>query len=205
MLLYKLWLTEPFSLEHCNVLLHYPTIGLKISLHFNIQSEVKPKPIVFHSLTFSRASRQLHDCIYLEFWLVHGIFCDLCDWLLTVITLFLGLRHPIENHSLLKWHLLVTLDFCTLFYSLRRQVAAISKLTARGMFFWDYGNAFLLEASRAGEDQNSVRIVINLKTFYAFSLQPVTKLPTSCLAVPLFTGQLTNQQTLLYVAISTDS
>ncbi|KAL9960400.1 hypothetical protein ACROYT_G033851 [Oculina patagonica] len=36
--------------------------------------------------------------------------------------------------------------------SLRRQVAAINKLTARGMFFWDYGNAFLLEASRAGAD-----------------------------------------------------
>jgi len=36
--------------------------------------------------------------------------------------------------------------------SLRRQVAAINALSARGMFFWDYGNAFLLEASRAGAD-----------------------------------------------------
>lgn len=34
--------------------------------------------------------------------------------------------------------------------SLRRQVLAINKLHAAGMFFWDYGNAFLLEASRAG-------------------------------------------------------
>ena len=34
--------------------------------------------------------------------------------------------------------------------SLRRQVDAINKLTARGMYFFDYGNAFLLEASRAG-------------------------------------------------------
>lgn len=34
--------------------------------------------------------------------------------------------------------------------SLRRQVEAINKLTARGMYFFDYGNAFLLEASRAG-------------------------------------------------------
>ena len=33
--------------------------------------------------------------------------------------------------------------------SLRRQVAAIHALHARGMHFWDYGNAFLLEASRA--------------------------------------------------------
>ncbi len=36
--------------------------------------------------------------------------------------------------------------------SLRRQVAAINKLTARGMYFFDYGNAFLLESSRAGAD-----------------------------------------------------
>ncbi|XP_015730537.1 urocanate hydratase isoform X2 [Coturnix japonica] len=36
--------------------------------------------------------------------------------------------------------------------SLRRQVAAINRLTDKGMFFWDYGNAFLLEAQRAGAD-----------------------------------------------------
>jgi urocanate hydratase len=36
--------------------------------------------------------------------------------------------------------------------SLRRQVAAINRLTAGGMYFFDYGNAFLLESSRAGAD-----------------------------------------------------
>ena len=36
--------------------------------------------------------------------------------------------------------------------SLRRQVDAINALTAKGMYFFDYGNAFLLEASRAGAD-----------------------------------------------------
>ena len=36
--------------------------------------------------------------------------------------------------------------------SLRRQVDAINRLAARGMYFFDYGNAFLLEASRAGAD-----------------------------------------------------
>ena len=36
--------------------------------------------------------------------------------------------------------------------SLRRQVAAINVLAARGMYFFDYGNAFLLESSRAGAD-----------------------------------------------------
>jgi urocanate hydratase len=34
--------------------------------------------------------------------------------------------------------------------SLRRQVDAVNAMTARGMHFWDYGNAFLLEAGRAG-------------------------------------------------------
>ncbi|MBP3356495.1 MAG: urocanate hydratase [Rikenellaceae bacterium] len=36
--------------------------------------------------------------------------------------------------------------------SLRRQVAAINRLADRGMYFFDYGNAFLLEASRAGAE-----------------------------------------------------
>jgi urocanate hydratase len=36
--------------------------------------------------------------------------------------------------------------------SLRRQVDAINVHTARGTYFFDYGNAFLLEASRAGGD-----------------------------------------------------
>ena len=36
--------------------------------------------------------------------------------------------------------------------SLHRQVAAINSMCERGMYFWDYGNAFLLEASRAGAD-----------------------------------------------------
>ncbi|MBI1266644.1 MAG: urocanate hydratase [Cryomorphaceae bacterium] len=36
--------------------------------------------------------------------------------------------------------------------SLRRHAAAINKHTAKGTYFFDYGNAFLLEASRAGGD-----------------------------------------------------
>jgi len=36
--------------------------------------------------------------------------------------------------------------------SLRKQAAAINKHAARGTYFFDYGNAFLLEASRAGAD-----------------------------------------------------
>jgi len=36
--------------------------------------------------------------------------------------------------------------------TLRRHVAAVNTLHARGMYFFDYGNAFLLESSRAGAD-----------------------------------------------------
>ena len=36
--------------------------------------------------------------------------------------------------------------------SLRRHVAAVNKLAEKGMYFFDYGNAFLLESSRAGAD-----------------------------------------------------
>jgi urocanate hydratase len=36
--------------------------------------------------------------------------------------------------------------------SLNRQVAAINRLTTGGMYFFDYGNAFLLESGRAGAD-----------------------------------------------------
>ena len=36
--------------------------------------------------------------------------------------------------------------------SLRRHIAAINELAAKGMYFFDYGNAFLLESSRAGAD-----------------------------------------------------
>jgi urocanate hydratase len=36
--------------------------------------------------------------------------------------------------------------------SLRRQVAAINAVASSGLFFWDYGNAFLIQAQRAGAD-----------------------------------------------------
>jgi len=36
--------------------------------------------------------------------------------------------------------------------SLKRHVLAVNKLCEKGMYFFDYGNAFLLEASRAGAD-----------------------------------------------------
>lgn len=38
------------------------------------------------------------------------------------------------------------------YQSLRRHVKAVNRIAANGMYFWDYGNAFLLEASRAGAD-----------------------------------------------------
>ena len=36
--------------------------------------------------------------------------------------------------------------------TLRRHADAVNSLVAKGTYFWDYGNAFLLESSRAGAD-----------------------------------------------------
>ena len=36
--------------------------------------------------------------------------------------------------------------------TLREHVDAVNQLTGKGMYFFDYGNAFLLEANRAGAD-----------------------------------------------------
>jgi hypothetical protein len=43
------------------------------------------------------------------------------------------------------------------FYSIRRQLAAIDKLHARDMYFFDYGNAFLLTAKRAGMNKREIK------------------------------------------------
>jgi urocanate hydratase len=48
-----------------------------------------------------------------------------------------------EDPEIFKKHIQATLN---------RHVNAINKMTARGMYFFDYGNAFLLEASRASAD-----------------------------------------------------
>ncbi|NOY37201.1 MAG: urocanate hydratase [Chlorobi bacterium] len=52
-------------------------------------------------------------------------------------------RMMVENPALFKEKVVT---------SLRRQVAAINRMTDKGMYFWDYGNAFLLESGRAGAD-----------------------------------------------------
>ncbi|MEN8125947.1 MAG: urocanate hydratase [Bacteroidota bacterium] len=54
--------------------------------------------------------------------------------------------------------------------SLRRQADAINKHTAKGTYFFDYGNAFLLEASRAGAD-----IFLNSPTFQDRKNPPVSR------------------------------
>ena len=57
--------------------------------------------------------------------------------------------------------------------SLIRQVAAINKLAAHGMFFWDYGNAFLLEARRAGADVGLQEDPTGLKFRYPSYVQDI--------------------------------
>lgn len=60
-------------------------------------------------------------------------------------------------------------------HSLKRQVAAINALAAQGMYFFDYGNAFLLESGRAGAD--------------VFLTSPNPSLPGGGLRTPLPSGE----------------
>ena len=58
-------------------------------------------------------------------------------------------------------------------HSLRRQVRAINKHTAKGTYFFDYGNAFLLEASRAGADVMSDNPTIGREFKYPSYVQDI--------------------------------
>lgn len=57
--------------------------------------------------------------------------------------------------------------------SLRRQARAINKHTAKGTYFFDYGNAFLLEASRAGADVMSDHPTIGREFKYPSYVQDI--------------------------------
>lgn len=57
--------------------------------------------------------------------------------------------------------------------SLRRQVKAINTLSDRGLFFWDYGNAFLLEAQRCGANVAAEGDSIGLKFRYPSYVQDI--------------------------------
>ena len=57
--------------------------------------------------------------------------------------------------------------------SLRRHAKAINKHTAKGTYFFDYGNAFLLEASRAGADVMSDTPTIGREFKYPSYVQDI--------------------------------
>jgi urocanate hydratase len=57
--------------------------------------------------------------------------------------------------------------------SLRRHAKAINKHTAKGTYFFDYGNAFLLEASRAGADVMSENPTIGREFKYPSYVQDI--------------------------------
>ena len=57
--------------------------------------------------------------------------------------------------------------------TLRRHAKAINKHTAKGTYFFDYGNAFLLEASRAGADVMSENPTIGREFKYPSYVQDI--------------------------------
>ncbi len=57
--------------------------------------------------------------------------------------------------------------------TLRRHASAINKHTAKGTYFFDYGNAFLLEASRAGADVMSENPTLGREFKYPSYVQDI--------------------------------
>jgi urocanate hydratase len=57
--------------------------------------------------------------------------------------------------------------------SLIRQINAINKLSESGMYFWDYGNAFLLEAYRAGADVGAKNTAYGVQFRYPSYVQHI--------------------------------
>lgn len=57
--------------------------------------------------------------------------------------------------------------------TLIRHAAAINKLSAKGMYFFDYGNAFLLEASRAGADVMKNKVEFKYPSYVQDILGPM--------------------------------
>ena len=57
--------------------------------------------------------------------------------------------------------MLATIKYMLLLnFSLCRQVVAINKLSNVGMYFWDYGNAFLHQASLAGLSKDEIYSIL---------------------------------------------
>ncbi|XP_029638947.1 urocanate hydratase-like [Octopus sinensis] len=64
--------------------------------------------------------------------------------------------------------------FCQLVQeTLRHHVKALNKLSDQGMFFWDYGNAFLLEADHAGADVGKCETMCGTKFRYPSYVQDI--------------------------------
>ncbi|XP_016322607.1 urocanate hydratase isoform X1 [Sinocyclocheilus anshuiensis] len=95
----------------------------------------------------------LWECLYQEYKKTGELLVDLGSDQTSLHNPFSGGYYPVQL-TFRQANQLMNTDperFKTLVHeSLRRQVAAINKLSDAGMFFWDYGNAFLLEAQRAG-------------------------------------------------------
>ncbi|XP_026115985.1 urocanate hydratase [Carassius auratus] len=98
---------------------------------------------------------ELWECLYQEYKKTGELLVDLGSDQTSLHNPFSGGYYPVQL-AFRQANQLMNTDperFKSLVHeSLRRQVAAINKLSDAGMFFWDYGNAFLLEAKRAGAE-----------------------------------------------------
>ena len=91
----------------------------------------------------------------LEYLLEHGIHVDLGSDQTSLHNPFGGGYYP-AGMDFISANRMMAEEPATfkeaVYASLRRHVKAVNGLCEKGMYFWDYGNAFLLESGRAGAD-----------------------------------------------------
>uniref|UniRef100_A0A671R7T0 Urocanate hydratase n=1 Tax=Sinocyclocheilus anshuiensis TaxID=1608454 RepID=A0A671R7T0_9TELE len=140
------WLMEITSdLSHCIQRVRY---SMQENIHRNTlkHTDISSTYSIISAICF-------RECLYQEYKKTGELLVDLGSDQTSLHNPFSGGYYPVQL-TFRQANQLMNTDperFKTLVHeSLRRQVAAINKLSDAGMFFWDYGNAFLLEAQRAG-------------------------------------------------------
>ena len=121
--------------------------------HSSCKVPISLAVIIFYyinSTTFSDRIRIL-EYYRLLLIIINSIMKLKCIFVVFLVLAFVAYEFPMfAAHFRNDLYCLVNLVTAPFIFSLRRQIAAIDKMTSAGMAFWDYGNAFLLEASRAG-------------------------------------------------------
>uniref|UniRef100_H3BZ80 Urocanate hydratase n=1 Tax=Tetraodon nigroviridis TaxID=99883 RepID=H3BZ80_TETNG len=151
------WVMEVTSnMEHCIARIRYPPISLAKVFGSFREAKSSKTPL---SLGYHGNIVDLWERLLLEYERTGELLVDLGSDQTSLHNPFNGGYYPVQL-SFRQANQVMVADpgrFKTMVQeSLKRHVSAINKLADAGMFFWDYGNAFLLEAQRAGAQVGKV-------------------------------------------------